>query len=224
MQKTIVEYKKIEKSQSKIIPQLWIDLWIMCWVDNEYFYFYRKITKTIEKKLTLNEEAFEKFWDKYPRKVSKKKSEQIFMGIDPKLYDNLFAWLETYLKSWKKYVVTKNFDFIPHPTTWLNQERWTDEVILSAESQTLINIERAKKEAEEDKKKEALAKFEANELKKKVDDKILELQNNDSGRYERILEYARNKVLEQTPDLRPDLMQKSIDIALRVKIKELYFK
>lgn len=75
----------------------------------------------------LNEgENFEKFWKAYPRKIAKKKAESIFRRIDPLLFDTIMAGLDKWIKTdqWKK----NNGQFIPHPTTWLNQERWNDEI------------------------------------------------------------------------------------------------
>ena len=71
---------------------------------------------------------FEKFWTEYPRKISKKKAEQVFLKISPdnELFKKIMSTLETAkrLPQWTK----DNGQFIPHPTTWLNQERWNDEL------------------------------------------------------------------------------------------------
>lgn len=71
---------------------------------------------------------FEMFWSAYPRKVSKRKAEQVFLRIAPnkKLFDTIMQALEEHKKSpqWVK----DGGQFIPHPTTWLNQERWNDQL------------------------------------------------------------------------------------------------
>lgn len=72
--------------------------------------------------------SFERFWSLYPRKVSKKKAEQAWLKICPNeaLTETILKSLETHRKSpqWLK----DGGQFIPHATTWLNQERWNDEV------------------------------------------------------------------------------------------------
>lgn len=77
--------------------------------------------------LTSNEvnnyALFEKFWDAWPRKESKKKAEDSFLKAakktDPAL---IVATAQAYAAS--PYRPDKQF--IPHATTWLNQERWND--------------------------------------------------------------------------------------------------
>lgn len=83
-----------------------------------------KITK--EKVTSL----FEAFWKEYPNKTAKKKAQQswerIFTVNKPdELYTAIMAGLERSKKSsqWVK----DGGQFVPHPTTWLNQERWNDE-------------------------------------------------------------------------------------------------
>lgn len=78
---------------------------------------------------TEHEVFFEKFWIEYPRKVSKKKSFQIWKRLKVKkdLFDKIMKTLLIYKKSsqWVK----DNGLYIPHPSTFLNQERWEDESI-----------------------------------------------------------------------------------------------
>lgn len=74
---------------------------------------------------------FESFWTIYPKKVNKKKSKDKFMKIckTEKVFNDIMTGLYTQLKSseWKK----NNGQFIPHPTTWLNGERWQDEIMFN---------------------------------------------------------------------------------------------
>ena len=88
----------------------------------------RKSTRTetkIEKKEV--ESNFDTFWETYPRKVSKKKAQQTWSKIAPtgELFQAIIQGLEKAKRSpqWTK----DGGQYIPHPTTWLNQERWTDE-------------------------------------------------------------------------------------------------
>lgn len=71
---------------------------------------------------------FETFWREYPRKVNKKKSKEKFMKIckDEETYNQIMRGLRNQKNTydWKK----NNGQFVPHPTTWLNGERWKDEI------------------------------------------------------------------------------------------------
>lgn len=83
-------------------------------------------------------ELFELFWKAYPRKESKKKALQSFEKIKPK--NNIFPFREIMdglarsrkTSQWRK----DNGQFIPHATTWLNQERWKDEIVGSVPSES----------------------------------------------------------------------------------------
>jgi hypothetical protein len=68
---------------------------------------------------------FEKFWKAYPKKVGKKKVQDKFDANNFPI-DLIIKNLELQKKSdqWQ------NQQYIPNPETYLNQERWTDEVVL----------------------------------------------------------------------------------------------
>ena len=68
---------------------------------------------------------FEKFWKAYPKKVGKKKVQDKFDANDFPI-DLIIKNIELQKKSdqWQ------NQQYIPNPETYLNQERWTDEVVL----------------------------------------------------------------------------------------------
>jgi len=72
---------------------------------------------------------FETFWKAYPRKQAKAKAKQIWLKIKPagELLEKILDAIEQQRKSeqWQ------DARFIPLPTTWLNQERWGDELPLS---------------------------------------------------------------------------------------------
>ena len=82
------------------------------------------------------DEKFEKFYKAYPRKVGKANVEKWFNKNKPnnELFDLMMRKLEMFKKSpdWLK----QNGQFIPYPTTWLNQKRWEDE--LEIDQKTLI--------------------------------------------------------------------------------------
>jgi len=82
----------------------------------------------IRKKESKNKESnkdFEKFWKAYPKKVGKKKVQDKFDANNFPI-DLIIKNIELQKKSeqWQ------NQQYIPNPETYLNQERWTDEVVL----------------------------------------------------------------------------------------------
>jgi hypothetical protein len=72
------------------------------------------------------EKLFDRFWDAYPRHVNKKRARELFLKLNPPVFDAIFKALEVQKKSeaWTK----DGGKFIPHPTTWINGKRWEDEV------------------------------------------------------------------------------------------------
>ena len=104
-----------------------------CIKDSEmchHFDYLKDYIKELEELPSFDEEKFEYFWKEYPHKIAKKVAEKIWLHI--KVDDKLFATIMTALEKQKKskqWTQNKG-QYIPHPTTWLNQERWNDEVEL----------------------------------------------------------------------------------------------
>jgi hypothetical protein len=72
------------------------------------------------------DQYFEKFWNLYPRKIGKAAAKKKFEKINP---DNkLLNKMMNAVSQQKRTDQWQNEKFIPHPTTWLNQERWNDEI------------------------------------------------------------------------------------------------
>ena len=70
--------------------------------------------------------SFQNFWEIYPRRTGKKTALQAWNKINP---DNELQ--KIMLDAIERNKQTKQWQsrrFIPHPATWLNQERWNDEV------------------------------------------------------------------------------------------------
>jgi len=74
-----------------------------------------------EKYIVQNE--FARWWKTYPKKVGKKPALAIWKRIKPKT-DLLIADVENRIKNDRQWME----GFIPNPTTYLNQERWNDEL------------------------------------------------------------------------------------------------
>ena len=90
--------------------------------------------KEIEKEKDTNIEIindweikFDKFYKNYPKKVQKQNVKKWFKKNNPndELFNIIMNKLEEFKQSnnWKK----DNGQYIPYPTTWLNQKRWEDE-------------------------------------------------------------------------------------------------
>lgn len=81
----------------------------------------------IDKLLTLNlktvEQYFDLFWSKYPNKISKQKAK----GVFTKLTDTEIQTILNTIDSFVKYKPFPEYTH-PHPTTYLNQKRWQDEI------------------------------------------------------------------------------------------------
>ena len=78
----------------------------------------------------LYEHKFAAFYKEYPRKVGRKYAESMWrrLKIDDALFETIMKALENHKKS-KQWTQNKG-QYIPNPSTWLNQERWNDEVEL----------------------------------------------------------------------------------------------
>lgn len=98
------------------------------------------IDKNINTNISCNENSeievldqkemwFESFWEIYPKHQDKKKAKQKFLKLctNEKEYKAIMDGLRNILPVWAK----KDTKYIPMPTTWLNGERWNDEVDMS---------------------------------------------------------------------------------------------
>jgi len=72
--------------------------------------------------------TFENFWSQYPKKVGKLTAKRSWEKLS---LDNQQKALEAIVEH-RKYWVAKGTDweFIPHASTWINQERFEDELVI----------------------------------------------------------------------------------------------
>jgi hypothetical protein len=68
--------------------------------------------------------CFDDFWVLYPRHVAKLAARKAWAKVDPSAH---VAILEA-LVSWRPVWRDKDPEFLPHASTYLNGERWTDEL------------------------------------------------------------------------------------------------
>ena len=84
------------------------------------------------------QERFERFWNAYPRHTAKQNALKAFLKVAPDeaLLERMLAAIASQKESdqWTK----DGGQFIPHPATWLNQERWNDELPKAAPKKTVV--------------------------------------------------------------------------------------
>lgn len=70
---------------------------------------------------------FDRFWQSYPRKVSKQEARRAFIKLKPtEAFTDMLIKAVMAQKKWDK-GWQEDVRFIPHASTWLNQARWEDE-------------------------------------------------------------------------------------------------
>lgn len=86
------------------------------------------IETTDQKKQKIQESRFTEFWKIYPKKVGKEAARKSWMKVKPDrdMFSKILSAVETAKESrqWQK----DNGQYIPNPSTWLNQGRWDDEL------------------------------------------------------------------------------------------------
>ena len=88
-----------------------------------------------KEKENFNQSLFDKFWNAYPKKVSKGNAEKWFIKNQPseELVDLMVSKLEL-LKTTNQWL-SKNGQYIPYPTSWLNSKGWDDEIEIVVENE-----------------------------------------------------------------------------------------
>ena len=75
-----------------------------------------------------NDNLFDRFWSVYPRHVAKTNARKEFekANVDETLLQTMLAAIEKSKQSdqWTK----DNGQYIPHPSTWIHQRRWEDDL------------------------------------------------------------------------------------------------
>jgi len=79
-----------------------------------------------DKSMFMSEQDFEIFWKEYPKKVGKKKACFSFLKLKKDLLSKILEALkkQKFSPAWQE----NDGQFIPHPATWINGERWEDDV------------------------------------------------------------------------------------------------
>lgn len=91
---------------------------------DDSLYVKETLKKPLKKTEPKPDPDFDKFWDAYPKKEGKKPAAKAWAktnGNRPPI-DQILAHIEKRKSIWSEY------KFIPHPTTFINQERWNDDL------------------------------------------------------------------------------------------------
>lgn len=71
-----------------------------------------------------NPDPFADFWLLYPRHIAKKDAARMWARIPESQHVHIFTALVAWRRVWER----KDVEYIPYPATWLNGERWEDEL------------------------------------------------------------------------------------------------
>jgi len=86
------------------------------------------ISKGKLKEVNTHVQMFNEFWKVYPKRENKKKAQEIYIKLAPdkELHQKILRVVTAMAKTegWTK----DKRKFVPLPTTWLNGERWNDEI------------------------------------------------------------------------------------------------
>ena len=100
----------------------------------------KKETKNILSPIPPGVNPFDKFWAAYPKKVAKPVAEKAFQKLNPSenLWKRIISDVEARKTSrdWTK----DGGQYIPNPSTYLNQRRWEDEIRVVNEKETSMDL------------------------------------------------------------------------------------
>ena len=103
-------------------------------VSERYLIGIREIHNTQDKQITSN---FDKFWEKVPRKIAKKKVRTLYNNLiskkevtEKQLIDGMTRYAES--------VKNTSTAFQVHPSTWLSQGRWEDDLAVKQKNKNWL--------------------------------------------------------------------------------------
>ena len=76
---------------------------------------------------------FDEFWSIYPRKIAKAVARKAWARLTDEQQLMAAKAINTHCEYWR--AKETELEFIPHPATWLNQERWEDELVIEPKKQ-----------------------------------------------------------------------------------------
>jgi len=121
------------------------------------------LKKTKELELDAIDDAFGKFWETYPRRVGKAAARRAFEKLAPEYLSEILAGVD-------RLAADPNLpetQFVPHPSTWLNREGWSDEAYpdkrpagakLTNAQRNLLDFENTRRRDEERRDSQAIGR------------------------------------------------------------------
>jgi hypothetical protein len=76
---------------------------------------------------------FDEFWSIYPRKIAKAVARKSWQKLSAEQQLMAAKAIDSHCQYWK--AKETELEFIPYPATWLNQERWEDELVIEPKKQ-----------------------------------------------------------------------------------------
>ena len=73
---------------------------------------------------------FDEFYKKYPRKVAKKDAQKAWNKLKPEDRQLAIKAIDQHIKFWEHSGTDRSY--IPYPASWLNGERFHDEIIIES--------------------------------------------------------------------------------------------
>lgn len=95
---------------------------------------------------------FDEFWALYPRKIAKAVARKAWAKLTPENQLAAARAVHNHVEYWSS--KETELEFIPHPATWLNQERWEDELVIEPKKQKIDKTWMMTNEGIENKAKE----------------------------------------------------------------------
>ena len=71
---------------------------------------------------------FDEFWSLYPRKIAKATARKAWAKLSAEQQLMAAKAIDAHCQYWS--AKETELEFIPHPATWLNNERWEDELVI----------------------------------------------------------------------------------------------
>ena len=78
---------------------------------------------------------FDEFWALYPRKIAKANARKAWAKLTAEQQLEAAKAIDTHCLYWK--TKETELEFIPHASTWLNGERWCDELIIKPKKEKI---------------------------------------------------------------------------------------
>jgi len=78
---------------------------------------------------------FDEFWMLYPRKVAKASARKAWKKLTEAQQLEAAKAIANHCQYWKAKETA--LEFIPHAATWLNQERWEDELVIEPKKEKI---------------------------------------------------------------------------------------